>query len=155
VSYRVNGVTVATAATDAHAVAALWNPHATARIRVVEISLVAVAAPGAGAGIELRRITARGTPGSTVTPAIQQHDARAIAPPSGALLDLAAYTVQPTLEAGGLWGWVLGAVIGSGFIYPVPLGIVVPPGAGLALVNRAAIIVPASEVAIVWQEHDD
>jgi hypothetical protein len=154
-AYRVNGLTAATVATDAHAVCALWNPHATQRIKVVEISLVALVAPGAGAGVELRRITTRGTAGSTVTPAIQQHDARGIAPPSGALLDLAAYTVQPTLEAGGLWAWILGAVIGSGFIYPMPLGLVIPPGSGVALINRAAIVVPSSEVTYVWQEHDD
>lgn len=156
-SYRVNGLTVATAATDAHAVCALWNPHATQRIRVIEISLVAVAAPGAGSGVELRRTTTRGTPATgTVTPAIQQHDARALAPASGALLDLGPFTAgQPTLEAGGLWAWVLGAVIGSGFIYPIPMGIVIPPGAGLALVNRAAIAVPACEISYTWQEHDD
>lgn len=148
-------MTAASAATDAHGVAALWNPHASLAIRVVEISLVAVTAPGAGSGIELRRISVRGTPGSTVTPAIQQHDGRVLAPPSGALLDLAAYTGQPTLEAGGLWAWILGAVIGSGFIYPIPRGITLLPGAGLALVNRAAIAVPAAEVTFVWlEEHE-
>lgn len=154
-AYRCNGLTVASAATVDHGVAGLWNPHSTLRIRVIEISLVAVAAPGAGAGVELRRMSARGTAGSTVTPAIANHDARSIAPPSGALLDVATYSVQPTLEANGLWNWVLSAVIGSGFIYPTPLGIVVPPGAGLVLVNRAGIVVPACEVTFVWQEHDD
>jgi hypothetical protein len=151
-SYRISGTTVATAATDAHAVCALWNPHSTKRIRVTEIDLVAVAAPGAGAGVELRRITVRGTAGSSITAAIQNADERDIAPPSGAILDLATYTGQPTLEANADWTWVLGAVIGSGFIYPIPRGIVIPPGAGLALVNRAAIIVPACEVTYVWDE---
>ncbi len=151
-SYRVNGLTVATAATADHGICALWNPHSTQRIVVTEISLSAVAAPGAAAGVELRRISARGTPGSTVTPAIQQHSERAVAPVSGALLDLATYTVQPTAEAGGLWGWVLGAVIGCGFIYPIPKGFVIGPGAGLALVTRAAIAIPACEVGVVWEE---
>ena len=150
--YRVNGVTVASAGTVDHGVAGLWNPHATLSIKVVEISVVAGAAPAAGSGVELRRASARGTAGATVTPAIQQNDARSLAPPSGALLDLATYTVQPTVEAGGLWNWILGAVIGSGFIYPIPRGISVLPGAGLALVNRAGIVVPACEVTFVWTE---
>jgi hypothetical protein len=150
--YRVNGLTAASAATVDHGVACLWNPHATKRIKVTEISLVAVTAPGAGAGVELRRCTARGTPGSTVTPGIQNADERDIAPPSGALLDLATYSVQPTLEANGLWNWVLGAVIGSGFIYPIALGETVVPGSGLVLVNRAGIIIPACEVTFAWEE---
>lgn len=123
---------------------------------MVEIGLVAVAAPAAGSGIELRRMSARGTAGSTVTPAIQQHDARELAPPSGALLDLATYSAQPTVEAGGLMAWVLGAVIGSGFIYPIPRGIRVKPGAGLVMVTRAAIAVPACEAWFVWtEEYED
>lgn len=154
-SYRVSGLTGATAATDAHALAGLWNPHSTQRIRVVEISCVEVTAPGAASGIEIRRNTARGTPASTVTPLIQNHDGRALAPPSGALLDIGAYSVQPTLETIALWTWIFGAVIGSGFIYPIPLGLVIPPSSGIVLVNRAAIAVPASEVTFVWQEHDD
>ena len=153
-TFRVNGLTAATAASADHALASLWNPHATARIRLVEISVVATTAPAAGSGLELRRITTRGTPGSTVTPGIQNHDARELAPPSGVLLDLAAFTGQPTLEANGLWGWILGAVIGSGFIYPIPRGLVIPAGAGIALVNRAAIAVPACEVTFVWEGHD-
>ena len=153
-SYRVQGSTAATAATLGNAACGFWNPHTTQRIRVIEISLVATTAPAANAGVQLRRNTARGTATTTVTPAIQQHDARMLAPPSGALLDL-AYSAQPTLEAGGLWAWVLGAVIGSGFIYPIPQGLVIPPGAGIVLVNHAAVITPVCEVTFVWQEHDD
>lgn len=155
-AYRVNGVSVATVATDAHAVASIWNPHTTQRIKITELSLVAIAAPGAGAGVELRRITTRGTPGSTVTPTITSDDSRMLAPPSGALLDLAVFTAQPALDgAVSDWGWVLGGVIGAGFIYPFANGLIVPPGAGIAIVNRAAIVTPACEVSFVWKEHDD
>lgn len=151
-TYSVRGRTVATAATANHSVATLWNPHATARLVVYEFGLCAAAAPAAGASFYLRRATARGTPGSTVTPGIQHSLARAIAPPSGALLDLATYSAQPTFEADGFLGWVLAAVAASGIIVPIPRGIEVPPGAGLSIVTAAAIAVPASEVWFGWQE---
>ena len=150
--YSVRGRTVATAATLDHGVATLWNPHATQRLVVYEVGLCAAAAPAAGASFYLRRSTARGTAGSTVTPAIQQAFARAVAPPSGALLDLATYTGQPTFEAGGFMGWVLAAVAASGIIVPIPRGIEVPPGAGLSIVTAAGVAVPASEVWFGWQE---
>lgn len=130
-----------------------WNPHSTMRVTVIEISLVTVTAPGSGSGVELRRTSARGaTPTATVTPAIQQDEQRVLAPPSGAVLELATFGTQPTLEAGGLWAWILAAAAAAGFIYPIPAGLVVPPGTGIALVNRAAIIVPACEVTVVWRE---
>jgi hypothetical protein len=158
--YRVSGRSGATAGTDAHALAALWNPHGTARIIVTQIEVCATAAPGAGAGLELRRITARGTPGSTITPTIENDDRRAIAPPSGALLDLAVYSGQPTpvAAAGALHSWVYAAVAASGIIYPCAssnsLGITIPPSTGLALLNTSAIIFPISEVTFNWLEGD-
>lgn len=150
--YSVRGRTVASAATAAHGVATLWNPHSTQRITVREVGYVAAAAPGAGAGVVLQRITARGTAGSTVTPGIAQDYDRAVAPVSGALLDLATYTVQPTAEGAGLMAWVLAAVAASGFIYVPQKPITVPPGAGLSLLNSAAIIVPAGDAWFSWDE---
>ncbi len=150
--FSVNGLTVATAVTDAHAISAIWNPHATKRISARMLAAFAAAAPGAGAGFELRRITARGTAGSTVTPAIAQAHDRGAAPVSGFLLDLAAYTVQPTLEAVALGlGFVFAAVAASGIVMPLD-DIEIGPGAGLAMVNRAGIIVPALEVTWVIEE---
>jgi len=151
-AYSVRGRTVATAATQDHGVATLWNPHATTRLVVYEVGLCATAAPAAAASFYLRRASARGTAGSTVTPGIQHNFARGIAPPSGALLDLATYTGQPTFETGGFMGWVLAAVAASGIIVPIPRGIEVPPGAGLSIVTAAAVAVPASEVWFGWQE---
>lgn len=152
--YSARGRTVATGAVADNGVAQLWNPHATQRINVHEIGLVAAAAPGAGAGFYLRRSTARGTPGSTVTPGIQHDYGRGVAPPSGALLDLAAFTAQPTMEVGGLMGWVLAAVAASGIVYQSARGepIVIPPGAGLVLATSAAVAIPASDVWFAWQE---
>jgi hypothetical protein len=151
--YTVRGRTAATAATADHGVSAIWNPHATQRIKIVQFSLCAAVAPGSASGIKLRRITARGTAGSTVTPGIQHHSQRGVAPPSVCLCDLAAYSVQPTFDTGDLGlGWILPAVVAAGIIYPIPGGIEVGPGAGLAIVTNAAIIVPASDVAWAWLE---
>ncbi len=150
--YSVNGLSVATAVTDAHAICAVWNPHATKRIKARQVAAFAVAAPGAGSGFELRRISARGTAGSTVTPTIVNSHIRDIAPPSGFLLDLAAYTVQPTLEAIALGvGFVFAAVAASGAVLPLD-DIEILPGAGLAMINRAGIIVPACEISWVIED---
>jgi hypothetical protein len=150
--YSVNGLTVATAATVDHAIAAIWNPDANRRIWAHEVSIFAAAAPGAGSGFELRRITARGTAGSTVTPdADNAHEAN-VAPASGFLLDLATYSAQPTLATPPLGlGFVFAAVAASGIVMPLRR-IMIPAGTGLALVNRAAIIVPACEVSWVIEE---
>jgi hypothetical protein len=152
--YRVSGTTAATAATDQHAICALWNPHATKSIICREISVVAFAAPGAGAGFLVRRISVRGTAGSTVTPgAVNETDEDpGTNPLSGYLLDLAAYSVQPTLVAGDLDAWVFAAVAASGIVKPYPEGIYIGPGRGLVLVNRAAIIFPTSEVSFLTEE---
>jgi hypothetical protein len=152
--YTVRGRTAATAATADHAIAALWNPHTTQRIKVVSFAIFKQGGAGtAGDAIRLRRITARGTAGSTVTPGIAQHSTRGIAPPSGAVLDLAAYTTQPTLDTVDLGiGWVAPAVQGAGLVYPIPGGIEIPPGAGLAIIQVAATAWPASEITFSWLE---
>ncbi len=151
--HRISGTTAASAATDAHAIAAIWNPSSTVTIAVREISVVAFAAPGAGAGYLVRRISARGTAGSSVTSAIGNALGWArTASQSGFILDLAAYTVQPTLITGDLDAWVFAAVAASGIIKPYPEGIDVPAGEGLVLVNRAAIAFPTSEVSFLVSE---
>lgn len=149
--YRTNGLTTATAATDAHAIAEIWNPDATKRIYVVEFGLNEVTAPGAGAGLVFRRATAKGTPAATVTPNAEAADERDSAPDSAFTLELGAFSVQPTLATGELGlAWTLAAVAGSGIIVPISgKGICVPPGTGLCLVNRAAIAVVAAEVSFV------
>lgn len=149
--YSVRGRNSATAATADHAVAALWNPHATQRIMVVQWQLFCQTAPGAGLAYRFRRITTRGTPGSTVTPDRNNHSIYGVAPPSGALLDLGAYSVQPT-EAGEFAGsYVPAAIIASGIV--LNLGnIEVPPGTGLALVQVAATASPVFEHVPSWRE---
>ncbi len=157
-TFYASGRSAATAVTIDHALAALWNPSATVRLMVREVWICANAAPGAGAALYLRRITARGTPGTTVTPTINNESELLLAPPSGALLDLAAYSAQPTHApvvtntAGKLAIWTFAAVAASGVIFPFPRGIEIPAGNGLAIANQTGIIFPASDIVFVWEE---
>ncbi len=149
--YRVAGKTVATAATINHAVAGIWNPHATDRVRVTELKVCITTATAVEPTIF--RNTARGTAGSTVTPAIAQSDGRDVAPVSGFLLDLSAYTVQPTLDgAVALEKWWLPAAIGAGVMWVFSDPIVVGPGAGIVIVTGTAVAFPVSAVSIVAED---
>ena len=152
--YSVRGINVATAATADHAIWALWNPHATQRIKLINFAMFARgAAPAAGFNTRLRRISARGTAGSTVTPGISSHSTRGAAPVSGALLDLAAYSVQPTLDGIDLApGFVFAAVQASGLVYPVPGGLEIGPGAGIACIQVQAAASVTFEIGATWLE---
>lgn len=151
--YNSRARTAATAATIDTAVGALWNPSTSVRIVVYEVWVCVTAAPAAAAPIYLRRITARGTPGATVIVTLENDSERLLAPPSGALLDTALYTVQPTfVTAGVLGGWTLAAAAGAGLILPFPRGIVVPAGTGLAVVCGNAVAIPAADLVYVWEE---
>lgn len=151
--YSACGRSAATAATANHAVTALWNPHATQRVRVAQIQMVAKGTPGAGEAYYMQRISARGTPGSTITPAITNHSRHCLAPPSGLLMDLSAYSVQPTLT-GNIIGtrWVFPAVVGSAIILPFPRGIEIGPGAGLAVVHLDNTAAPEFDITWDWEE---
>lgn len=152
--YTVTGVTAATGLVADSAICAMFNPHATHRIKIVQFQIFKNGGAGVvGDAIRMRRITARGTPGSTITPGIQSHSERGVAPVSGVLLDLSAYTVQPTLDLIDLgFGWTAPAVQGAGIVLPIPGGIVIPPGAGLAIIQIAATAWPASNVTFAWLE---
>jgi len=151
--YTVRGRTAATAANANDTIAQLWNPSSSQRLRLIQFGLIKNAAGTAGDSFRLRRTSARGTAGSTVTPGQAHHSIFGVAPVSGALLDLAAFTVQPTLVAGELGpDWIANSLTACGLHYPIPGGIEIPPGAGLALVQAAATIWPISGVTFVWLE---
>lgn len=152
--YSIRGRNAATAATADHAIWGFWNPHSTQRIKLVSFSMFAQsAAPAAGFSCRLRRTTARGTAGSTVTPGISAHHSRGVAPPSGVLLDLAAYSVQPTLDTNDLGlGFTFAATQSSGITYPIPGGIELGPGAGIACIQVAATASAQFEISVSWLE---
>lgn len=151
--YSVNGRNAATAATADHAVWQLWNPHATQRIKLVSFFMFANAAGTAGWAGRLRRTTARGTAGSTVTPGIAQHSTRGVAPVSGALLDLAAFTVQPTLDTvDSSMRTTLSAAAAAGLVFPIPGGIEIPPSTGIAFIQVGATASIAFDLGVSWLE---
>lgn len=152
--YYVNATPAATAATIDHAILQIWNPSGARSIELLEVSCVfRAAAPAAGAGFTARRSTARGTAGSTVTPGAAHHSRNQVAPDSGFLVDLAAFTAQPTLAAGDLHPtWAFSAVQASGVILPLPRGIEIPPNTGLVFTNTAAVIFAIAEWGLVVAE---
>lgn len=152
---RVRGRTAATTATAGNAACVLWNPHATLTLVVHEVTVFATTAPAAGSTVVLQRVTARGTPTNSVTQTISNDCAGGASPSSGATLDLAFSaqpTPQPTAVTNALWGFMLPAVIGSGFVQPFPEGIRIQAGMGLGILAGAAVIVPVCEVAFAYDE---
>ena len=154
--YSVRGRNAATAGTADHAIWGFWNGHSTQRIKLISFAMWAQsAAPAAGYSARLRRISARGTAGSTVTPNISNDSRIAVAPVSGVLLDLAAYSAQPTLLASSVdfgLGFTFAAVQASGFVYPIPGGIEIGPGAGVAFIQVPATISVVFEITLTWLE---
>lgn len=150
--YYVRGFTAATAATADHAIAQLWNPSGTKRIRALEIGIFKAGAGAANDSLYLCRTTTIGTVGSTVTPDADNSAEGDVAPDSGATLGLAAYTVQPTKATPALYGWVAPVVAGAGIIIPLARPIVIPPGTGLCLAQRVATAWPVSEVTYVFED---
>ena len=152
--YSVRGFTTATASAADETVCALWNPHATRRIQVLEFGVYRTGITGLIPTID--GITARGTAGSTVTPDADNGWDTDDTPPSGVLLDLAAYSVAPTFAAPRLFGARLGGGTGSGgsgYVWVFASGLALPPSRGLALRSRAVEVWTASEVYYVWEEN--
>ncbi len=148
--YSVGGRHAATAATQGHCAFALWNPSSTKRLEVLEIAWCNTTT--SPPHLELNRISARGTPGSTVTPDIDNAFEQDVAPPSGALLDLAAYSVQPTVEGPRFRQTDTSAAIGAGLSWLFQEGLAVPPGTGLVIRTFQALIIPVGDVSFVWAE---
>lgn len=147
--FSVTGKTAATAVTVDHAIAQIWNPSTSKRLWVREIHIFKQAVGAADEPV-LRRSTARGTPGSTITPTAVNEREQIAVPPSGFLLDLAAFTVQPTLAAGALntalESAVIPAAIGSGIMWAWAEPWEVPAGQGLVVTTGIALAFPVSRV---------
>jgi hypothetical protein len=151
--FGVSGACLATAATADLCISSLWNPSAVRPIFVKEIWIFKTTA-GAADIPKLRRISARGTPGSTITPAIQNDFSRSAAPVSGSLMDLNTYTVAPTADGNPLPTPLIPGAIGAAFIWKMddhqPLWVL--PGAGLGIFTGSALAFPVSWISWVWDE---
>lgn len=153
--YSIRGVAAVQAAAGAdRAIATLWNPHATKRLRVYRYGLVITGTAPASSNYGVRRASARGTPGSSITAGITHSFDRGGAPGSGVILDLASYTAQPTFEAGYLLlGWQHPIVLAAGLEYPINASVEIPPNSGLSLVTiDATNAFPSCHVYFEWRE---
>lgn len=148
--YAVGGRTAA--GTQNEPLGALWNPHASIDLHVLFWSIdVAIAA---ATRFFLARITTRGTPGSTVTPDADNALDRRASPASGALLDLADYTVNPTIETPPLERFEISAPLGSAIwkSYDPLRPLLVPAGTGLCLMENNEGTPGTLDMTFMWRE---
>lgn len=152
--YSVRGVGVAGAGAGSVAFS-LWNPHTSQILKLKRIVLSLQNGGSVGAIAIFQRSSTRGTPASTVTPGVSNDSKRGAAPPSGALLDLGTFTVQPTLDTDELFSFAqLGGASGgdadlSTYDFPGD-GFYIPPGTGLCLARN--LNNPTYEVSLTWIE---
>lgn len=143
----IGGRSANTAATANHAAATLWN---AGTIPIWVTALLCTKTVATADNHALRRATARGTAGSTVTAGtpneVRQQTASAV------VLDLAAYSVQPTLATGELKRDNLPGTVGASFYWVFSEAIRVDPSAGLSLVTPVATILQASDISFEWYE---
>lgn len=145
------------AVTDAAAnaiVAQLWNPSTSRTLQVDRVALFKTAA-GGNEDLALTRTSARGaTPGSTITPGIAQDHQRAVAPPSGAVIETANFATEPTIDGVAIdIRWITAALVGSGLVWTPPEPISILPGAGIAIAElTTTLAVPVCNVLFSWTE---
>jgi len=147
--YSVCGRCSTTVATADVPAATLWNPSSIKTIYVREVSTFTL---GVAWNSELIRTSTRGTPGTTVTPDIDNDRDRLLAPPSGALLDLCSYAVNPTVQGPAMARMTIVGVAGSGYSLSFNPPIAVPAGTGLAIANALAASCGVMDVTFVWEE---
>jgi hypothetical protein len=150
--YSVRAFSGATPGNGGDPWAVLWNPDSTKRIEVLEFGFYKTLQTSTR--FRLARCSTRGTAGSTETPDGDNAWANdGEVPPSGAVLDVAPYSVDPT-SGTGLWseaqtGGAGGG--GTGFVWTFEPGFVINPGTGLGIFALASGIMTA-EFYAVWAE---
>ncbi len=154
--YSVRGFSPSFSGNTDDGFAHLWNPDTAQRLRVIEFGYHNASAGTSTQRFRLFRTTGRGTPGSTVTPDADNAWDVNDSPPSGALLDLAVFTIQPTKADPGLQGIHHSTggtgTPGTGFVYRPDRPLWVPPGTGLLLAYGSIDFWPSCEVYVVWYE---
>lgn len=157
--YSIRGRSAATTAASGEAICQLWNADTNNALTLYELGISL--SGNVCSRVNLARTTARGTAGSTETPDGDNAWAGdGVAPLSGALLDLADFTTNPTYAAPRLEGWArdtTGARTGSEgwcFVWTFPDGVEVAQSSGVAVehVSAAADSVAAAECYAVWGE---
>lgn len=151
--YAAAARTGATATTIDHCAGALWNPHATKSIEVVLFTMSRTAAAN---NWYVQRITAKGTPGSTVTPSIENDLDRLLAPISGAVIDLAPYSVQPTKASPDFFRPMIGQN-NPGVTQELWFegGLILPAGTGMGLFAGVAGTANVFDLSFMWDEGEE
>lgn len=148
--FSVGGRSAATAATQDQG-SHLWNPHASISVYVREVWVFTATATAQN--LELIRTSTIGTtPGTTVTPDIDNHFARRFAPISAAVLYLSTFATYPVVQGPALARGNLPAALGAGFIWVFSEPIEVPAGTGLAVATATALAMVACDLTYVWDE---
>ena len=131
---------------DPHAV--LWNASTTKQIYVIELSIENFTGTFR-AEVALQRTSTKGTPGSTVTPDIDNDRDRSVAPVSSVVLDLSDYTVVPTFEGPRMSRWTIPSDGGSlSVVFNTPIAVPQTTGLAVEVVSQ----LPALETAWIWEE---
>lgn len=142
--YSVGGSGAAPSATsDPHAV--LWNASTTKQIYVLELS-IENNHTATQAHVALQRTSTKGTPGSTVTPDIDNDRDQAVGPVSATVLDLSDFTVLPTFQGPRMSRWLvpfgggaLSVVFNTPIAVPQNTGLMVEAVTGLATIDTTWI----------------
>jgi hypothetical protein len=144
--WSIAGRTAATAATANQVGAQLWHPAGSTRsLRVMAVSWYQNTAGPSVVAVD--RSSARGNAATSLTPVVTNDWAGNTAPPSAAVLDLAAFSQQPTLVPGTeLFRASLANAAGSGFNHPFPGGITIPAGTGLCIYTPVGTILQPADV---------
>jgi hypothetical protein len=154
--FSVRGFSATSANVANGALGGFWNPDSVQRVKVLEVSVFQAALTGVVSKKYLVRTTTRGTAGSTITPDADNAWEEEDIPASGALLDLAAYSVEPTLASPPMFGMCLvgASSLGAGFgyVWLMPSGLWLPPGTGLAICDQIGANGPTSEIYVAWEE---
>jgi len=139
---------------------ALWNPASSGRtLRVLYFSAVGAGGAASAHNLGLQRVTARGTPGSSITPD-PENAWRDHADAPVAIVDMADYTAAATIDPSVLWRWKGSEVIAQGVeMWTRPYkfrklfkGIEVPEGTGLAITGLVAAWTAGNEITWTWEE---
>lgn len=148
--FSVAGRSAATAAT-ADQGSHLWNPHASISLFVKEVHAFKTVATADNMAL-IRTTTIGTTPGTAVTPDIDNHFPRRFAPISLAVLYLATFATYPVVAGPYLMRAPMPAAIGAGVMWIFPEPIEVPAGTGLAVVTPVATILQPEDLTFVWDE---
>jgi hypothetical protein len=151
--FSVGGRSAATGAAIDDVAAQLWNPDSVRSLFVVELHWTRAGATNVP-NLIIERSTARGaTPGSTVTPDLNDDYEREITPDTGAVLELASFGTEPTLATPPMLRGRVGAVAGSGNQYLFRgRGLRIPPGTGLCVATETAVVIDATDFLYVFYE---